>query len=106
MRKMREGGVDDDKGMVSDLEGVSSLGGREMLSSVREVISGYVVVVALVVGAVGAVGLVVLMEVLMIVEGVLYMGAVEVDFSLVVDIFVLGGFFVVVVVVVKVELVM
>ena len=27
--KMREGGVDDGKGMVSDVEGVQSLGGRE-----------------------------------------------------------------------------
>ena len=34
--KMREGGEDDDKGMVSDVEGVRSLGGREMLSSFLE----------------------------------------------------------------------
>ena len=30
---MREGGVDDGKDMVSDVEGVRSLGGREMFSS-------------------------------------------------------------------------
>ena len=34
--KMREGGEDDDKGMVSVIEGVQSLGGREMLSSMRD----------------------------------------------------------------------
>ena len=33
---MREGGEDDDKGMVSVIEGVQSLGGREMLSSMRD----------------------------------------------------------------------
>ena len=33
---MREGGEDDGKGMVSDVEGVWSLGGREMLSSMRD----------------------------------------------------------------------
>ena len=32
---MREGGEDDDKGMVSVIEGVHSLGGREMLSPMR-----------------------------------------------------------------------
>ena len=31
-----EGGEDDDKGMVSVTEGVSSLGGREMLSPMRD----------------------------------------------------------------------
>ena len=33
---MREGGEDDDKGMVSVIEGVQSLGGREMLSLMRD----------------------------------------------------------------------
>ena len=33
---MREGGEDDDKGMVSVIEGVQSLGGREMLSPMRD----------------------------------------------------------------------
>ena len=34
-RKMRDGGEDDDKGMVSDTEGVRSLGGRETSSPMR-----------------------------------------------------------------------
>ena len=34
--KDEEGGEDDDKGMVSDVEGVRSLGGREILSSFLE----------------------------------------------------------------------
>ena len=34
--KMREGGEDDDKGMVSVIEGVWSLGGREMSSPMRD----------------------------------------------------------------------
>ena len=113
--KMKEGGVDDAKGMVS-VEGVRSLGGREMFSSMREGISVCVVVVVwmVAVGVVvlivvaGAVGVVVLkvavgVVVLMILVGVLYIGAVEMDCSRVVEIFVLGGFFVVVVV--EVELV-
>ena len=87
---MREVGVDDDKGIVNDAEGEWSLGGREMLNSMKEKISVYVVVVVLIV----TVGVVVLM----IVVGVLGIGAVEVDFSGVIDIFVLGGIFVVVVV--------
>ena len=96
---MREVGVDDDKGIVNDAEGEWSLGGREMLNSMKEKISVYVVVVVLIV----TVGVVVLMVVvgvvvLMIVVGVLGIGAVEVDFSGVIDIFVLGGIFVVVVV--------
>ena len=33
---MREGGEDDDKGMVGDVKGVWSLGGREMLGSMRD----------------------------------------------------------------------
>ena len=47
--KIREGGEDDDKGMVSDIEGVQSLGGREMLSSFRDEICASVTVVAVVV---------------------------------------------------------
>ena len=134
--KTREGGVDDGKGMVSDVEGVRSLGGREMFSYMREGISVCAVVVVLmvavrvvvlmvVVGVVGVVvltvvvgvvllmvvvGVVVLMivvgvVVLMIVVGVLYIGAMEEECSGVFEIFVLGEFFVVVVVVVEVELV-
>ena len=34
--KMREGGEDDDKGMFSVIEGVRSLGGREMSSRMRD----------------------------------------------------------------------
>ena len=34
--KMREGGEDDNKGMVSDVEDMGSLGGTEMLSSMRD----------------------------------------------------------------------
>ena len=33
---MKEGGEDDDKGMVSAIEGVRSLGGREMSSTMRD----------------------------------------------------------------------
>ena len=33
---MREGGEDDGKGMVSVIEGVQSLGGREMSSPMRD----------------------------------------------------------------------
>ena len=33
---MRKGGEDDNKGMVSDVEGVRSLGGKETLSSMRD----------------------------------------------------------------------
>ena len=33
---MREGGEDDDKGMVSVIEGVRSLGGRKMSSPMRD----------------------------------------------------------------------
>ena len=64
---MREGGVDDGKGMVSDVEGVRSLSGREMFSSMGGGISVCLVVVVLMV----AVGVVVLM----IVVGELYIGA-------------------------------
>ena len=40
---MSEGGVDDDKGMVSDIEGVRSLGGREMMKSTSDGICVWVV---------------------------------------------------------------
>ena len=33
---MREGGEDDNKGMVSDIDGVWSLSGREMSRSIRD----------------------------------------------------------------------
>ena len=57
---MSKGGKDDAKGMVSDIEGVRSLGGREILSFIRDgifVCVAVVVVVALMV----AMGVVVLM---------------------------------------------
>ena len=60
--KMREGGVDDDKGVGNDVEGVQSLVGGEMLSSMREGISVCVMVVVLMV--------VVRVVVLMVVVGV------------------------------------
>ena len=43
--KMREGEVDDGKGRVKDVEGVHNLGGREMLSCMKEGISVCMVVV-------------------------------------------------------------
>ena len=92
---MGESGEDDEKGMVSDVEGVWSLGGTEISSSMRDGVCACVavVVVAVVVGVVGlmvAVGVVVLV----IVVRVFCIGAVEVDCAEVVDIFVLGGVFV------------
>ena len=111
---MRGGGEDDDKGMVSDVEGVRSLGGRETLSSMRDGICVCVAVVVVVVALMVAVGVVVLVVavgvlVLVIVVrvlrelcigvvevvGVLCIGAVEVDCTGVVNIMVLGGVFVV-----------
>ena len=111
---MREGGEDDDKGMVSDVEGVLSLGGRETLSSMRVEICVCVAVVVVVVAlmvvvgvvvlvvAVGVVVLVIVVRVLrelcigmVEVVGVLRIGTVEVDCTGVVDIMVLGGVFVV-----------
>ena len=70
--KMRGGGEDDDKGMVSHAEGVQSLGGRETLSSMRDgicvCVAVVVVVVALIVAvsvvAVGGVVLVIVVRVL------------------------------------------
>ena len=80
---MGEGGEDDEKGMVSDVEGVWSLGGTEISSSMRD---GVCACVAVVVVAV--------VVVLVIVVRVFCIGAVEVDCAEVVDIFVLGGVFV------------
>ena len=86
---MREGGVDDGKGMVSDVEGLRNLGGREMFSSMGGGISVCLVVVVLMVAVgvvvltvvVRAVGVVVLtvvvgVVVLMIVVGELYIGPI------------------------------
>ena len=102
--KMSEGRVDDGKGMISDVECVRSLGGREMFSSMRRGISVCVVVVLLMV-VVGMVVLTVVVGVvmLMMVLGVLNIEAVKVDCSRVIEVFVLGGFSVVVAV--EVELV-
>ena len=95
---MREGGENDAKGMVSDVEGVWSLGGRETLSSMRDgifvCVAVVMVVVALVISmlvvAVGVVALVIVVRALR----ELCIGVVEVDCTGVVDIMVLGGVFV------------
>ena len=120
---MRECGEEDAKGMVSDIEGVQSLGGREMSRSIRDGICICVVVVVLVVlvvvlmVAMGvvvlmvAMGVVVLMVVVGIavlamvvrvvctgvvgVVGVLYMGVLDVDCVGLVDALVMGVVFVV-----------
>ena len=98
---MREGGVDDDKGiMVNDAEGWGTWVGQ-ILNCMREGISVSVVVVVLMV--VVWMVMLVIVVVLMIVVGVVCLGAVEVGCSGVVEIFVLGVVFVVVVV--EVELV-
>ena len=108
---MREGGEDDDKGMVSEIVSVRSLGGREMSSPMRDGICicvAVVVVVVLVVALMVAMGVVVFMVVVGIVVlvivlrvscigvvravGVLCIGEMEVDCAVVVDILVLGGF--------------
>ena len=107
---MRKSGLDDDKGMVSDIEGICCLGGRKMLHSMRDGISVWVavVLVALIV-VVRVMVLMVVVEVVVLVivvgvlcvgamevVGVLYRGVVKVDFAEeVVDILVLGGVFVV-----------
>ena len=73
---MREDGEDDEKGMVSDIEDVWSLGGREMSSFVRDgicvcmavVVVAVVVVLVLVVALMVAMEVVVLMVVLMVGE--------------------------------------
>ena len=88
--KMREGEVDYDKGMVNDVKGVQNLGGREILSCMRKGISVCVLVVVLMV-VVGVLEL-------MIVLKVVCLGAVGEDCSGVIDTFVLGGDFVVVLV--------
>ena len=68
--KMRKGGEDDDKGMVSYIESVQSLGGRELSRSIRDGIC--VCVVMVVVVAVMVVVLMVAMRVLvlMVVVGI------------------------------------
>ena len=111
--KMREGGENDSKGMVSNVEGMQSLAGTEMLSSMRNGICAFVaVVVVAVVVVVVALMVVVGMVVLMIAVGVvvlvivvivlcigmvivLCIGVVEVDYAGVVDILVLGEVFMV-----------
>ena len=71
---MREDGEDDEKGMVSDIEDVWSLGGREMSSFVRDgicvcmAVVVVAVVVVLVVALMVAMEVVVLMVVLMVGE--------------------------------------
>ena len=110
---MSEGGEDDDKGTVSDIEGVRNLGGREMSRSMRDgicvcvMVVVVVVVVALVVAKrvvvlMGMVGIVVLVMVVRVscigvvgVVGVLCIGALEIDCAGVFDILVLGGVFMV-----------
>ena len=97
--KMRGGGKDDDEGMVSNVEGVRSLGGRETLSSMRDGICVCVAVVVLMV-AVGVVvlGVAVGVAVLVIVVRVLrelFIGVVEVGCIGVIDIMVLCGVFLV-----------
>ena len=113
---MSEVGEDDGKGMVNDIEGVHSLGGRKMLRSISDgicvcvavvVVLAVVVVVALMVArrvvvlmvVVGIVVLVMVVRVLCIgvlgVVGVLYKGALEMDCAGAVGILVLGGVFVV-----------
>ena len=110
---MREGGEDDDKGMISDVEGVQSLGRRETLSSMRDGICVCVAVVAVVVTLMVAVGVMVLVVVVGVVVlvivvrvlrelcigvvevvEVLCIGVVAVDCTGVVDIMVLGGVYV------------
>ena len=103
---MREQWEDDDKGMVNEVEGVQSLGGREMSSSMRDgicVCVAVAVAVALVVVMgvvklmvpVGVVVFVIVLRVLCIgvveVVGVLCIGVMEVGCKGVVDILVLGG---------------
>ena len=102
---MSEGGEDDDKGMVSETEGVQSLGGREMSRSMRDRICVCVVVVVVVLMVakrvvvlmvvVGKVVLVVRVSCIGVVRvvGVLCIEALEVDCAGMVDILVLGGVF-------------
>ena len=112
---MRECGGDDTKGMVNGNEGVQSLGGREMLRSIRDGICVCVVVVAVVAVVLLLVVLIVAMEfkgvvMLMVVVGIvvrvacvgvvgvvvmLCIRVLEVDCVAVVEILVLGAVFVV-----------
>ena len=118
--KMGECGEDDSQGMVSDSEGVRTLGGREMWRSIRDGICVCVVVVLVVavvmvlMVAMGVIGVVVLMVVVGIVVlamvvrvgcagmtgvvEVLCIGVLEVDCVGVVDTLVLVAFFLVLVV--------
>ena len=98
--KRRKGGEEDDKGIVSDTEGVRSLGGREMSRSMRYRICAFVAVVVLVVVvvvvlilAMREVVLMVALEIMVLVGvvGVLRIGALEVDCAGVVGILLLGG---------------
>ena len=112
---MRLCGEDDAKGMVSDIECVRSLGGREISRSIRDGICVCVVVllvvVVMLIVVMRVIGVVVLMvvvgivvlvmvvrvarvEVVMVV-GVLCIGVLEVDCAGVVDFLVLGAVFVV-----------
>ena len=63
--KTREGGEDDGKGMVSDVEGMWSLGGRETLSSMRDgiCVCVCVAVVVVVVALIRALRMVVLVTI-------------------------------------------
>ena len=114
-RNGRKGREDDDKGIVSDIEGALSLGGRDISKSMRYGICVFVAVAVLVVVVVVvlilAMRVVVLMVVLGIVVlvmvvrescigvvgvvGVLRIGALEVDCAGVVGNLVLGGVFLV-----------
>ena len=69
---MRECGEDNAKRMISDIEGVWSLGGREMSRSIKDGICVCVVVVVVVV----AVGLVVVVA-LIVAMGVMWGGGVD-----------------------------
>ena len=112
---MSEGGEDDDKGMVSDIEGVRCLAGREKSRSIRDGICVCVTVVVVVVAVVVALMEVRRVVVLMVVVGivvlvmlvrvlcmgvvgvvrVLCIGALEVDCAGGVDVLVFGGVFMV-----------
>ena len=65
--KMRGGGADDDKGMVSDVEGVWSLAGRETLTSMRNGVYVCVAVVVVVVVLTVAVSVVVVGDVVFVI---------------------------------------
>ena len=73
---MREFGEDDAKGMVSDIEGVRSLGGREMSRSIRDGICVCVVVVVVAVVLVVVVVVIVAMEVMGVVVLMVVVGIV------------------------------